>query len=83
MSRSLSSTRLGPVDSSERSGLLPPSARMTESLEAMVGGCQDWFLVADNHHGCLVLYLQRGSCSSTPGDSMMQATMVPSSKMEA
>lgn len=36
MSRSLSSTRLGPVDSSETSGLLPPSARMAESLEAMV-----------------------------------------------
>jgi len=25
-----------------------------------VGGCQDWFLCVDNHHGCLVLYLQGG-----------------------
>ena len=36
MSRSLSSTRLGPFDSSDRPVLLPLSARMAESLEAMV-----------------------------------------------
>lgn len=35
MSCSLSSTRLGPVDSSD-SSVLPPSARMTESLDAIV-----------------------------------------------
>lgn len=36
MSCSLSCTRLGPFDSSDRLVLLPLSARMAESLEAMV-----------------------------------------------